>query len=116
HYTYDALGRLIRTQSPYPDPQLSGGMLRSERFYYDGIRRIQEVFVDPLSDGDSAQSSPALSLMAASTMGSAINDLDGASSPAVFEVAQTGDDDPGDPAPPQPLPSVAVWLDREYVW
>jgi hypothetical protein len=48
HYTYDGLGRLIRTQSPFPDLQSAGsGEVRSERFYYDGIRRVQEVVIDP---------------------------------------------------------------------
>lgn len=48
HYTYDGVGRLVRTQSPFPNPQEAGeGMVRSERFYYDGIRRIQETILDP---------------------------------------------------------------------
>ena len=48
HYKYDGLGRLIETQSPYPDVETALGRLRTERFYYDGVRRIQEVVTDPL--------------------------------------------------------------------
>ncbi len=70
HHTYDALGRLVRTQSPYPDPQTSTGQLRSERFYYDGVRRIQEVFVDPLDDMDEALGDPQGSSLVLQTVGS----------------------------------------------
>jgi hypothetical protein len=41
-------------QSPYPDAATwastgtNGGKVRSERFYYDGVRRVQELFVDPV--------------------------------------------------------------------
>ncbi len=45
-YSYDALGRLIRAQRPWPSP--GGSYLRVEHYYYDGVRRVQEVFVDPL--------------------------------------------------------------------
>lgn len=47
HFTYDALGRLIRTQVPWPDPQLAIAAL-SRRFYYDGGRRIQELITTPM--------------------------------------------------------------------
>ena len=47
-YTYDALGRLIRAQRPWPQPGPSGSYLRIEHYYYDGVRRLQEVFVDPV--------------------------------------------------------------------
>jgi hypothetical protein len=40
----------LRTQSPYPDADTSTGQTRTERFYYDGIRRIQEVITDPVSN------------------------------------------------------------------
>jgi hypothetical protein len=50
HYSYDGLGRLIRTQSPWPDVQEGAvtKQVRSERFFYDGIRRIQELVTDPV--------------------------------------------------------------------
>jgi YD repeat-containing protein len=44
HYTYDGLGRLIRKQVPTD----SGQAVRSEHFYYDGARRIQEQVFEPL--------------------------------------------------------------------
>ncbi|MBC7834876.1 MAG: hypothetical protein H7Y88_07225, partial [Phycisphaerales bacterium] len=48
HFTYDGLGRHVRTESPFPNPQSAApGNVRSERFYYDGIRRIQETRLDP---------------------------------------------------------------------
>lgn len=39
HYTYDGLGRLIRTTSP------DNFTNRVEHHYYDGVRRIQTVVV-----------------------------------------------------------------------
>jgi len=52
HHTYDGLGRLVRTQSPWPVPvptwSAAGGQVRVERFYYDGLRRVQEVVTNPL--------------------------------------------------------------------
>ncbi|UYV13679.1 MAG: hypothetical protein NCW75_05190 [Phycisphaera sp.] len=57
HYTYDGHGRLIRIQSPYPQPgAIPDDDFRTERLYYDGIRRIQEVVVDPVL-GNSNQGS-----------------------------------------------------------
>ena len=56
HHSYDGFGRLIRTQSPYPSPDDNQG-LRAERFYYDGVRRIQEVVADPLMNLSMAASS-----------------------------------------------------------
>ncbi len=43
------MGRLVRTLSPWPSPEVaSAGYVRGERFYYDGSRRVQEVVVDPI--------------------------------------------------------------------
>ncbi len=52
HYTYDGLGRLIRTQSPWPWPDANPIAAQSERHYYDGFRRIQKVLVDPIAVDD----------------------------------------------------------------
>jgi hypothetical protein len=41
---------LIRAQRPWPQPGTS--LVRIEHYYYDGVRRIQEVFVDPLEDAN----------------------------------------------------------------
>lgn len=43
HFTYDGLGRLIRTQRPFSYDVTNNTAFLSERYYYDGIRRIQEV-------------------------------------------------------------------------
>jgi YD repeat-containing protein len=41
HYTYDGLGRLIRIQTPWPEP---GSLdIATERYFYDGHRRITEL-------------------------------------------------------------------------
>ncbi len=53
HYTYDALGRLVRRQTPWPQAGIAGNQQkRFEHYYYDGVRRIAEVFTDPLPTGD----------------------------------------------------------------
>lgn len=49
HFTYDGLGRLIRTQSPWPWPDTAPAAAQSERYYYDGYRRIQKVLIDPIA-------------------------------------------------------------------
>ena len=50
HYTYDGLGRMIRAQYPYTpnngSPVQQSPGLRSERYFYDGIRRIQTIVLD----------------------------------------------------------------------
>ncbi|MCL4743649.1 MAG: hypothetical protein KJZ54_15750 [Phycisphaerales bacterium] len=48
HFAYDALGRLVSKQVPW------GSLGNDERwcwYYYDGVRRIVEVFRDPLVTG-----------------------------------------------------------------
>jgi hypothetical protein len=45
HFTYDALGRLIASQRPWPS---APDEVRVTRYYYDGARRIQEVNIDPI--------------------------------------------------------------------
>jgi len=54
-YTYDGLGRLVETRSPYifvpgklAVESYSSTIARVEQFYHDGARRIQEVVTDPL--------------------------------------------------------------------
>jgi hypothetical protein len=44
-FSYDGLGRLTRKLSPFP----STSDYRTEHYYYDGVRRIQEVWSDPIS-------------------------------------------------------------------
>jgi hypothetical protein len=111
HFTYDALGRLIRTQSPWPNPSEPDGTVRTERFYYDGIRRIQEVVIDPVriidlegsgagDAGDGNEVPPQLqqlanqhggdgSAAAIAGQGQSPTNIDGSSSTTSFENAQT---------------------------
>jgi len=114
HNTYDALGRLIRTQSPYPNPEEETGLVRTERFYYDGVRRIQEVVVDPVySGGEAAMSGdPALESLAAEAEGNSPTPTDGSTSPVVIEEGQMNPESGGNGAPPP----VVTTLAREYVW
>ncbi len=49
HYTYDGLGRLIKKQTPIRDGSTGDELaVRTERYFYDGARRIQEVVTDPV--------------------------------------------------------------------
>ncbi len=49
HYTYDALGRLIRKQTPIRDGSTGDELaVRTGRYFYDGARRVQEVVTDPV--------------------------------------------------------------------
>jgi len=46
---YDGLGRLIRVQRPREGtPGDLDEEIRTARFYYDGVRRIQEVHTNPI--------------------------------------------------------------------
>lgn len=47
-YTYDPFGRLVRKLSPWT----TANKQRVEHYYYDGARRIQDVFVDPFENTD----------------------------------------------------------------
>lgn len=104
HFTYDGVGRLIRTESPYPNPSTTTGQLRTERFYYDGIRRIQEIVTDPILDtGTAAMSgdSDAQSAVASS------EEVDPTA--ATLKTEENQQAAAGGNAP-------VVYLDREYVW
>ncbi|MFO0836598.1 MAG: polymorphic toxin-type HINT domain-containing protein [Phycisphaerales bacterium] len=112
HFTYDGLGRLVRTQSPYPDPDTSEGRVFSERYYYDGVRRIQEVATTPLASSGMAMSQGGeLGQILSQTNGSSATQTDGESSPVAFEQGQvaaalSGGLETG----------IAVGVAREYVW
>lgn len=45
-FTFDGLGRLVRKLTPYPGYT---NQWRTEHYYYDGVRRVQEVFSDPIA-------------------------------------------------------------------
>lgn len=99
HHTYDGLGRLICTQSPFPDPDTAqAGHVRSERFFYDGVRRIQEVSVTPMIAAEAALGSgdPVLEQLAAASLDPG-SDADGAAAPLALEQGLTelsGNDPP----------------------
>lgn len=86
-FSYDGLGRLIRAQSPYPDPDTTTGLNRTERFYYDGIRRIQEVVIDDVPSivvaGESGN--PGLENLANQLTEGGTGEEDGDASPGAFE-------------------------------
>lgn len=48
HLTYDALGRLIRVQRPW---DATYAAVRAESYFYDGVRRVQEVWREPMPTG-----------------------------------------------------------------
>lgn len=104
HFKYDGLGRLAETQSPYPSPQAGTGDVRTERFFYDGIRRIQERVIDPIMDTDSSLASGEPGLMAAATGEPGAVPGDGAT--ASLELENFQDDSNMSYAR----------LEREYIW
>jgi hypothetical protein len=106
HHTYDGLGRLIRTQSPYPNVDYPNHGIRSEHFYYDGIRRIQELIVDPLfslDDSEESNNSEVENAAAAAQLASPFL-LDGSAAPIGYEQAQETE------------LNIQVYLEREYLW
>jgi hypothetical protein len=103
HFKYDGLGRLIVTQSPYPNPESPSG-LRSERFYYDGIRRIQEIVLDPLVFQDDAANSSDPNLVLAAESDPTAQPADPSTSTLQLEEAQTDS------------VSLNQYLAREYIW
>jgi len=115
HFTYDGLGRLIRVQSPFPNPESLDGLVRSERFYYDGIRRIQEVAVDPLvsielglESGNTSMSNAASQAAAQNAGSSQAAPIDGEATTMSFEQGQLQ----GIGA----TPNANQYLAREYIW
>ena len=109
-FAYDGLGRLVRTLSPWPSPELfatSGKMYRSERYYSDGMRRIAEVTTDPaLSKAAAKATLPQGELATLTEDGDdVLTDLESTDATLVFERKQQNLT-----VPP------AVYLSREYVW
>jgi YD repeat-containing protein len=120
HFTYDGLGRLIRTQSPIPDPQTSTTLnttlpLRSERHYYDGVRRISTLTIDPLipivyggGEGPGEEEPTPIGGGGLDPQGLP---LEGEAQ----QQRQLGDGDTPGEDPPFELPEALVTL-REFVW
>jgi YD repeat-containing protein len=102
---YDAIGRLVRTQRPITDTE---GQLRIERYYYDGVRRIQEVYSDPIVGigGDPEFLGEDVQLMQQILLERGV-DPEGSS--ALLDLMQLETD-------PEEEPHSPVFLDREYVW
>jgi hypothetical protein len=130
HFTYDGVGRLIRTQSPYPSPDYtaSTGDIRSERFYYDGSRRIQEVVLDPtesfamaLMSGDPELAGDALDAITSQEESLDAGQVDLSVGSIAFEAGQLeGSPQPLNvggigSVPQQPLIEPHR-LEREYIW
>lgn len=44
---YDGFGRVAQRRAPWPNSDPALGLQRIESYFYDGVRRIQEVFNDP---------------------------------------------------------------------
>ena len=130
-YAYDGLGRLARTQSPFPDAGAGWGAARSVLYFYDGIRRIQEVTVDPTDTlemafapgGGGGPSDEAL--IAEESLGQGAHTTKQDSAPSAYEKALI-DESINANAPPeggnqsqsgggstQPVP---IALTREYIW
>ncbi len=132
HFSYDGLGRLVRAQSPWPNVQ-EGPVtkkVRSERFFYDGIRRIQELVTDPvLSTGGALMSEdPGLVALAEAegaiapeggAGGAGQNLADGDATSLKLEegqVAAAGAAGGGAPPPGSPPADFVTYLAREYIW
>ncbi|MBX3382772.1 MAG: hypothetical protein KF864_04595 [Phycisphaeraceae bacterium] len=110
HYKYDGLGRLVETQSPYPDVETALGRLRTERFYYDGVRRIQEVVTDPLLMLGLAAESGNPELQQAVANAAPFGEVAADPQTATLEseeVQMMGGES---------LPAAVTTLHREYVW
>lgn len=106
HFVYDGAGRLIQTLSPYPNPQATSGLVRLERYFYDGVRRIQEVNSDGVTTLNGAQGGDSQTQQAASqsTAAQGSTSVSGGTSP-------TGLANVVIRAHPQ-----GTYLNHEYIW
>jgi hypothetical protein len=114
HLAYDGLGRLVRVQSPFPSVETAQGRVRSEWFFYDGVRRIEEVVTDPLVSLEFADGGGGSTELgdAASEYGPDY-DADPSAANMAFEQALTDD---LLTFPDEVLAETRQWLAREYVW
>ena len=103
HFMYDGLGRLVRTQTPVTPGSAN---LRTERFYYDGIRRIQEFVTNPVVTLGGAGGDPVLETLAAESVATGANP-DQQTAPAPYEQSQLTLGGGG---------AVSGTVQREYVW
>lgn len=85
--------------------------LRSERLYYDGVRRIQEVYIDPslsMSMALQGEGGSELEAAAEAIEANSEEELDGAATPAALEQMQVSNEYTNGGG--------TVYLSREYVW
>lgn len=104
HFMYDGLGRLVRTQTP---TSAGSTHLRTERFLYDGIRRIQEVVTLPVVSLGGATGDPQLESLASQTVPVDSNP-DEQTAPAAYEEGQLATGGGGGTS--------GGTVEREYVW
>jgi YD repeat-containing protein len=131
HHAYDGLGRLVRTASPIPGgtTPTGGAAIVTERYYYDGIRRVQEVMTNPLSNMENmafAQQSGLGGVLNEivseqnAAAGGGVSGVDGNIAALGYEQAQMelgqsysmGGEGGGE----EEIPTVGTTLAREYVW
>ncbi|MBK7406254.1 MAG: hypothetical protein IPJ41_17020 [Phycisphaerales bacterium] len=105
HFMYDGLGRLVRTQTPITPGSTN---LRTERFYYDGIRRIQELVTNPTVTLGGAQGNSELETLASQSITPGTNP-DQQTAPSAYEQGQLLLGGGGGGA-------VLGTVQREYVW
>ncbi len=113
----------MRVQSPWPDWTNANGGVRSERFYYDGARRIQEMVTDPVATIELLQSpggagnNPELSeLMNQTVPGEVLGSGDGSANPMSFESGQLENPTNAIGIGGDPLPTSLGGMEREYIW
>jgi hypothetical protein len=102
---------MVRAESPFPDPASATGLTRTERFYYDGIRRIQELVTDPLVSQETAGDSPNAALAQAAA-DSAPSDPNPDGSASTLGLEQTLQSNPGILGGT----TTVTYLAREYIW
>ncbi len=92
------VGPMVRIVSPFPDAaHADQGYTRSERLYYDGVRRIQEVVTDPILN-----------------LGKAIDEGKEGAIDAKDENPKL--DDNGNPIGSEKDQLFEIYLEREYIW
>lgn len=106
HFMFDGLGRLVRTQAPVTP---GSDDLRTERYHYDGLRRIQELVTNPTITLGGAQGDPTLEALASQTVPLDANP-DEQSAPSGYEQGQLEMSGGGGGG------AVLGTVQREYVW
>jgi hypothetical protein len=105
-YVYDGVGRVIRKELRESD---GISQLRIEKYYYDGVRRIQDVITRPLASAQPPPCEP--EPVSKEGAESEWKDAEGQPQGTELEPCKKGD-------PEESATSVAseTWTDREYVY